>query len=181
MTCFWWLYVRCLNVLHFHRYHVYSYWNAIEVHWILKSFLLVVCIYDITDYIQIVVNLPQILMNPVKKTIQCVSVPNLNLFGPMKTELWVKEVGKFSIMLYGKMGQHVCHNINVWSFPIFWPALTLAFLVYRPKICRDLSKQGHLHCVKIFFKKIVNLYFWWRHCEPRIEWATEWKTCSEFS
>ena len=38
------------------------------------------------------------------KTIQCVSVPNLNLFGPMKTELLAKEVGEFSIMLYGKIG-----------------------------------------------------------------------------
>ena len=38
------------------------------------------------------------------KTIQHVSVPNLKLFGPMKTELQVKEVGEFSITLYGKMG-----------------------------------------------------------------------------
>ena len=34
----------------------------------------------------------------VYKTIQHVSVPNLNLFGPTKTELRAKEVGKFSIM-----------------------------------------------------------------------------------
>ena len=26
------------------------------------------------------------------KTIQCVSVPNLKLFGPMKTKLWAKEI-----------------------------------------------------------------------------------------
>ena len=32
------------------------------------------------------------------KTIQHVSVPNLSLFGSMKTELRAKEVGKFSIM-----------------------------------------------------------------------------------
>ena len=38
------------------------------------------------------------------KTIQRVPVPNLNLFGPMKTESPAKEVGEFSIMLYGKMG-----------------------------------------------------------------------------
>ena len=38
------------------------------------------------------------------KTIQRVSVPNLNLFGPVKTELRAKEVGEFSIMLYGKIG-----------------------------------------------------------------------------
>ena len=38
------------------------------------------------------------------KTIQCVSVLNLKLFGPTKTELWEKEVGHFSIMLYGKIG-----------------------------------------------------------------------------
>ena len=52
------------------------------------------------------------------KTIQLVYVPNLKLFGPMKTELWVKEVGEFSIMLYGKMGRwaHGCRNINVSRF-----------------------------------------------------------------
>ena len=33
-------------------------------------------------------------------TIQCVFVPNTKLFGSIKTELWAKEVGKFSIMLY---------------------------------------------------------------------------------
>ena len=38
------------------------------------------------------------------KTIQHVSVPNLKLFEPNKTKLWEKEVGRFSIMLYGKMG-----------------------------------------------------------------------------
>ena len=32
------------------------------------------------------------------KTIQCVFVSNLKLFGPIKTELWAKEVGEFSIM-----------------------------------------------------------------------------------
>ena len=38
------------------------------------------------------------------KTIQRASVPNLNLFEPMKSELQAKEVGEISIMLYGKMG-----------------------------------------------------------------------------
>ena len=37
------------------------------------------------------------------KTIQHVSAPNLKLFGPMKTELWAKEVRGFFIMLWGKM------------------------------------------------------------------------------
>ena len=41
------------------------------------------------------------------KTIQRVSVPNLKLFGSMKTELCAKEVGEFSIMAYGK-----------WALPI---------------------------------------------------------------
>ena len=45
------------------------------------------------------------------KTIQHVSVPNLNLF---RTELRAQQVGEFSIMLYGKMGW--CRNINVWKF-----------------------------------------------------------------
>ena len=44
------------------------------------------------------------------KTIQRVPVPNLKLFGPMKTELWAKEVTEFSVMLYGKMNWSVCGN-----------------------------------------------------------------------
>ena len=38
------------------------------------------------------------------KTIKCVSVPNLKSFEVKKKELRAKEVGEFSIMLYGKMG-----------------------------------------------------------------------------
>ena len=37
------------------------------------------------------------------ETIQPVSVPNLTSFGPMKTDLWAKEV-EVSVMIYGKMG-----------------------------------------------------------------------------
>ena len=57
------------------------------------------------------------------KTIKRVSVPNLKSFVPTKTELRAKEVGEFSVMLYGKMGwgrslahHHGCPNINVWRF-----------------------------------------------------------------
>ena len=35
------------------------------------------------------------------KTIKRVSLPTLKSFGPTKTELQAKEVGEFSIMLYG--------------------------------------------------------------------------------
>ena len=35
---------------------------------------------------------------------QCVCVPNLKLFGSTKTELWAKELGEFSIILYGEIG-----------------------------------------------------------------------------
>ena len=38
------------------------------------------------------------------KTIMLVSVLNFKLFRPTKIELQAKEVGEFSIMLYGKMG-----------------------------------------------------------------------------
>ena len=37
----------------------------------------------------------------------------------MKTELWAKEVGEFSITLYGQMGCWAlrgCHNINEEKF-----------------------------------------------------------------
>ena len=57
------------------------------------------------------------------KTIKRVSVPNLKSFGPAKTKLRAKEVGEFSIMLYGKMGwgrslahHHGYRNINLWKF-----------------------------------------------------------------
>ena len=42
------------------------------------------------------------------KTIHYVFVPNLKVFGLTKMELEAKEVGEFSIMLYGKMGRYFC-------------------------------------------------------------------------
>ena len=69
------------------------------------------------------------------KTIKRVSVPNLKSFGPTRTELRAKEVGEFSVMLYGKMGwgrslahYHGCHNINVWGFSTLRTAVTFAFI-----------------------------------------------------
>ena len=65
------------------------------------------------------------------KTIQRVSVPNLKVFEPMKTELWSKEAGEFSVMLYGKMGfvhQPCCHSISVWRFSRLLTAITLSFI-----------------------------------------------------
>ena len=60
------------------------------------------------------------------KTIQRVSVVNLKLFGQNKTDLWAKEKGRYSIMVYLKMGcwaflsyQHGCRNTNVQRFSIF--------------------------------------------------------------
>ena len=57
------------------------------------------------------------------KTIKRVSVPNLKSYGPAKTEVRAKEVGEFSIMLYGKMSlrrslahHHGCRNINDGDF-----------------------------------------------------------------
>ena len=34
------------------------------------------------------------------KTIQRFSIPNWNVFGPSKAELWAKEVGEFSIVIW---------------------------------------------------------------------------------
>ena len=51
-------------------------------------------------------------------TIQSVLVPNLKSHGPIKIELWTKEVEEISIMVIWENGlvayQHGCHNINVW-------------------------------------------------------------------
>ena len=49
----------------------------------------------------------------VYKTTKRVSVPNLKSFRPTKTELQAKEVGEFSIMLYGKMGWGVFLPTNM--------------------------------------------------------------------
>ena len=38
------------------------------------------------------------------KTRSPVSVPNLKSFGPMTKDLWAKEDGQFSVMLYGYIG-----------------------------------------------------------------------------
>ena len=48
------------------------------------------------------------------KTIQHVSVPNMKLFGSLKTELWAKEVGEFSIRLYRKMGWWALFCLPRW-------------------------------------------------------------------
>ena len=50
---------------------------------------------------QIKINFPQILIWSLQ-TMQRVSVPNLKLFGPMKTEIWPK---KFESFLLRKMGK----------------------------------------------------------------------------
>ena len=81
------------------------------------------------------------------KTIQRGYVPNLKLFGPLKTELWPKEFGGCSIMLYGK---------------------ALAFIaILTWNLQRDFKTERFTLC-KNFVKKIVNLNFWCRHCKRRI-------------
>ena len=63
------------------------------------------------------------------------SKASFEVIGPMTTDLWAKEVGEFSFMLYGKMGwwaflcpptwlrQHKCMKISK-----LWTALTFAFM-----------------------------------------------------
>ena len=55
--------------------------------------------HDFANYDQFVPN-----FDMANETIQRVSVSNLKLFGTVKTELWTKEIGGFSIILYWKMG-----------------------------------------------------------------------------
>ena len=100
------------------------------------------------------------------KTIKRVSVPNLKSFGLMKTELQAKEVGEFSIMLYGKMGwrafscppawllQNKCmeifKNLNSRNVCIYWCInLKLA----------EIFKNGVIYIVLKFCPKIVNSNF----------------------
>ena len=65
--------------------------------------------HDYANYDQFAPN-----FNMTYQTIQCISVPHLRLFGPMKTDLWVIEVGEFSIMLYGKMGWKAFFWLLTW-------------------------------------------------------------------
>ena len=68
---------------------------------VVLKYLLVVCIWRHQKHDANYDRFAQIF---VCKTMQRVFVPNLKLFGPTKTELWAKEVGEFSIILYGKRG-----------------------------------------------------------------------------
>ena len=72
------------------------------------------------------------------KTIQRrVSVPDLELCGPMTEELWAKEVRESCTMLYGKMGWWVFFCPPTWLsqykcmdifFKLFKTVVTLAFI-----------------------------------------------------
>ena len=111
---------------------------------------------------QIMIDLSQVLIWPTKR----VSVPNLKSFVPTKIELRAKEVGEFSIMLYGKMGygrslahHHGCRNINVWRFSKTERPYLLHLLVDRSGTCRSLSKWDYLHSVKILSKKSQIQFF----------------------
>ena len=65
--------------------------------------------YDYANYDQFAPN-----FGMAYKTIQRVSVPNLKLFGSLKTVLWAKEVGEFFIMLYRKMGWWGLFCLPTW-------------------------------------------------------------------
>ena len=86
------------------------------------------------------------------KTVQQGSVPNFNLFGPMKTELQVKEVGEFSITLYGKWAgghtfshQHGCRNTNLWRLSELLTAVTLCLFQHT------LTLDGYYQTIVFIF------------------------------
>ena len=62
---------------------------------------------------QMMINLPQILVMAFK-TIQPLSVLNLKSFGPMKKDLWAKEVREVCITLYGKIGWWAFFCLPTW-------------------------------------------------------------------
>ena len=150
----------------------FSFPNCKEELGLCHVLLFVVCIWrhqkqDHANYDQFAPN-----FGIVHKTIQHVSVPNLNLLGPKKPELWAKEVGEFSVMLYGKMScrhsfvyQHGCRNINVSKFSKLWTAVTLAFFgistwnLQRPVkaglfiLCKNFVKKS---LIKVFDDVIAN-------------------------
>ena len=99
-----------------------------------------------------------------------VSVPN-ELFEPMNTELWAKEVGEFFIMCMTNWAgghsfahHHCCYNINAWKLcKLCIPVIhVLNSSIYRPETWRDFSKPGYQHrksCQKIsslkFFDDVI--------------------------
>ena len=109
------------------------------------------------------------------KTIQHVSVPNLKLFGPVKTELWAKKFRGFSFTLYGKMGWWAFFCPPAWlpqykcmeTFKL-WTAVTLGFNGISGWNLQRPLKMGLFTMCKHFVKKVVNLNFWRRHCIPKI-------------
>ena len=65
-----------------------------------------------------------------KKDGTCVSVPNLKLLGPVKTELREKKLGNFLLGYTGKSadGYSTHQRAAVWRFSKLWTAVTLAFI-----------------------------------------------------
>ena len=137
----------------------YSY-PCLKLRWL----ILIVCIlrhqrHDYANYDQFAQN-----FGTAYKTIQCVSVPNLKLFGSIKRKLWVKEVRKFSIMFYGKMGWQGFSCPSTWlpqykcvEISKLWAAtgILLHLLESKHETCRDSSKWGCLHHVKVLSEKTL--------------------------
>ena len=110
------------------------------------------------------------------KTIQCVSVPNLNLFGPTDTELrrifqildqWIQSYGEFYHVIWENelVGIHGCRNIDVWRSSKLWTVVTLAFVSISTWNLQIPFKIGLYILCKKFVKEVVNVNFWWRHCK----------------
>ena len=98
-----------------------------------------------------------------------VSLPKLQSFGPLKIELWAKEVGEFSITLYGRMSwwtffcpltwlaQYRCMEISkLWT-----TAITLPFIGVSAWNLQRTFRIGLSTLCTNFVKKVVNLNFWW--------------------
>ena len=79
----------------------------------------------------------------------------------MKTELWVKEVGEFYIMLYQKMDRWTFFCPPAWLLQYKCILLNseqlqlLHLFVHQLETCRDTSNWGPLR----FVGKVANLNF----------------------
>ena len=105
-------------------------------------------------------------------TIKRVSVQNLKSFGPTNTELQAKEVGEFSVMIYGKMGwgrslaqQDGCCKINVWrstknlnsrNFCIYWCINLKLAEIFKYRVIYIVLKFCKKSLIQIFDDVIAN-------------------------
>ena len=139
---------------------------------------MVVCINVIKNMTtQIMINLPQILIWPVRPYNNSL-YQIWSYFDQSKQNYRSKNLKSFLLRNMGKWvyaRQHGCHNINVWRFSKFWTAVIRKFIGVSTWNLQRPFKMRLFTLCKNFVWKIVDLIFWWHHCKPRIDKFHRWR------